>query len=450
MPSRAVDLTRGPVRTHLVRQTTPMLFGIAAMMSFSLVDTWFVALLGEDSLAAMSFTIPVVLTLTSLGIGLMAGTSSVIARQFGQRNLERVRVLATDALLITGALAVVGTVAGVLSIEPLFGLLGATPELLPLIHDYMFVWYLGFVIFLVPMTGTGVIRGAGDAKLQSMAIIVGAVLNLILDPLLIFGLFGFPRLELEGAALASVISRFATLLFGYWVLAYKMRLLTRARPSWHRLVDSWKAVMHVGAPAAGTNMIIPLSTGVVVAMLAEHGAHAVAGFGAATRIEGVVLVVFYAMSSIIGPFMGQNLGAGHIDRIRRAMTESAVFCVALGLVIAGLLALLAVPLMRLFADDAAVITVGVLYLMIVPWSYAGNGVVMVANAAFNGLGRPGPAVIISSLRVVIVYLPLAYLGGRWFGVEGVFGALLVSNLATGVLAYRWHQRTCHRGAPETT
>lgn len=239
-----------------------MMVGILAMMSFNPVDTWFVAQLGGASLAAMSFTFPVVILLISLGVGLMAGTSSVIARALGKGDHERVRSLTTHALILGLGLALICTVVGLLTLDPLFRPLGATDALIPLIRDYMTLWYTGFVFFLVPMVGMAAIRAAGDTRLQSTTMIGAALVNVVLDPLLIFGLAGLPRLELRGAAAATVLARLLSVGVCYWALRHKMHMLTFAHPRVSRVLDSWRAVLHVGFPAAGTNMIIPLSGGV--------------------------------------------------------------------------------------------------------------------------------------------------------------------------------------------
>ncbi len=213
------------MRAHLIALTVPMIWGVLAIMSFNLVDTWFVAQLGADRLAAMSFTFPVVMVLVSLGIGLMAGTSSVLARVIGEGDHSRVRRLTTDALVLAFVLSALFTVLGLLTIDPLFRRLGVTEALLPLVREYMTIWYAGFFCFLVPMVGLGAIRATGDAKFQSRTMMAAALVNLVLDPLLIFGLLGFPRLELAGAALATVLSRGLTLLVGYWALR-RMDLLS--------------------------------------------------------------------------------------------------------------------------------------------------------------------------------------------------------------------------------
>lgn len=437
-------LAEGPVRRHLVRLTVPMVWGILAMMAFNATDTWFVAQLGASQLAAMSFTFPVIMVLISLGIGLMAGTSSVLARAIGRGDQEQARRLATDASLLGLLVSLALTALGLATMDPLFRLLGVAGHIRPFVNQYMTVWYAGFLCFLVPMVGMGAIRASGEMRLQGALMIGSAVLNLILDPLLIFGWLGFPRLGIEGAALATVIARAASLAVGFWFIHFRFHMLSFALPRPAELWASWRSVLHVGLPAAGTNVIIPASLAVIVAMIAPFGAEAVAGFGVATRIEALTLVVFYAMSATIGPFVGQNLGAGRCERILEALRESALFCLAFGALVALALGLAAEALVRLFNDQPEVVAVGAAYLTIVPVSYGTAGIIMVANAAFNGLGQPLPAVAISVVRMGVLYLPLAWLGSRLFAIRGIFAAACLANLLVGIGAYFWNRHTCRR------
>jgi putative MATE family efflux protein len=431
--ARLVD---GPVTAHLVSMTVPMIWAVLAIMLFNATDTWFVAQLGAQPLAAMSFTFPVVMVMTSLGIGMMAGTSSVLARVVGEGDMGQVRRLATDTLSLALLIAVALSLVGLLVLDQLFTLMGASAEVLPMIRDYMRIWFAAFPLVLVPMVVIGAVRATGDTKLQARLMMASAAINLILDPLLIFGWLGFPRLELAGAALASVIARLVTLAAGAWIV-HRMQLLCSPLTSPSGLWRSWKRILHVGLPAAGTNIIIPITAGIIIALLSAFGDRAVAGYGAATRIEALTLVVFFAMSAVIGPFVGQNLGAGKPERIVEALRRSALFCLGLGAFIAVALALLATPLSRLFSDDAQVMTVTTTYLRIVPLSYGTAGIIMVVNAAFNGIGKPLPAVAISVGRTLVLYVPLAYAGSRFFGIAGIFAAACFSNLLSGIIAYAW-------------
>jgi putative MATE family efflux protein len=444
MRQRQAKLTEGPVGRHLVAMTLPMMIGISATMGLYLVDTWFVGQLGPEPLAAIAFTFPVVFTLTSVAIGLGAGTSSVLARAIGADDTEQARRIATDALILALLITVLLSTVGIFTIEPLFRLLGAPAEMIPMIAAYMRIWYVGMVFLVVPMVGMASLRATGDARTPGMLMIGASLLNGVLDPLLIFGLGPFPRLELTGAALAGLIGRAAALAGAIWVLHHRLGLLTLDWPGAAAIRHSWRRILHVGLPAAGTNAIIPISIGVVTAMLAEYGSNVVAGFGVASRVEGMTLITFFAMSAIIGPVVGQNLSAGRLERIDEALALCTRFCLGFGLVLAIVLAVLGRRLAGLFSEDDQVVMVAATYFMIVPLSYGTAGMVMVMNAAFNGMGRPLPAVAVSVLRMAIIYLPLAWLGSAWFGYAGIFGAYAVANLLCGFGAWRWARREVAR------
>ncbi|MCA0894039.1 MATE family efflux transporter [Microbulbifer agarilyticus] len=452
MPSHTSQpsLLEGSVAAHLRRLALPMVWGILATMSFNVVDTYFVAQLGDGPLAAMSFTFPVVMVINALAIGLGAGMSSVVARAYGAGDMQRVRRLVTDATVLAILIALVVSVAGLLTIEPLFRLLGAEQRLLPLITDYMVPWYVGAVFAVVPMVALSALRGIGNSSVTGRIMLGVALFNLILDPLLIFGLLGFPRLELQGAALATVISRGVSFFVAMYILARREHLLAMPTANWAALKDSWSSLLHIGLPAIATNVIIPMSGGVVVALVAAHGADAVAGLGIALRIEPLALIVFYALSSVVGPFMGQNAGAGKLQRLDETVSVLARFCLVFGVVLGVLLWLVGGPIAGLFSDSSQVLDVATAYLYLVPFSYAGYGFVMSANAAFNGLGHPLPATLISFLRVLGVYLPLAWLGNQIWGISGLFLATLLSNLVLGLVAWWWlrkHLRQYAKDAP---
>lgn len=429
-------LTEGAIGRILYRMALPMAGGILATMSLNIIDTLFVAQLGGDALAALSFTFPVVFLAISLSIGLGAGTSTVVAFAAGRNDDLAVKELATDSMTITALLSLLLTIVGLLTIEPLFMALGATREIIPLIKEYMIPWYISVVFLSIPMVGLSAIRALGNTKLQAIIMLGMAVLNIILDPFLIFGWWVFPEMGIEGAAVASLIVRVLSMLVLFYHLHFKMRLLVNPF-CLSRLMVSWKKIMHVGVPAMATNMIIPVSGAVIVALVAQHGSEAVAGFGAASRIESIALIFYYALSAVVGPFCGQNQGAGEIQRMRDAQKITAIFCLISGVLIAVFLALFGRWLSTLFSDDPKVIDAAYAYLFIVPISYCAYGIVMVANACFNGIGKPSPGMVISSARVIFVLLPLAWAGHYFFGLWGIFAAITIANIIVGAWAYRW-------------
>jgi putative MATE family efflux protein len=419
-----------------------MMLGILSAVAFNAADTYFVGQLGTGPLAAISFTFPVVLLVINLSVGLGAGISSVLARAIGAGD-DAAQRLATAALLFTVLFSIILSVLGLLTIEPLFALLGAQPELLPDIRAYMTIWYPGLGFVILSMAAIAILRSVGDTRLPGYLMVAASLLNIVMDPILIFGLLGAPRLEIAGAAIATVTSRgllVAVLLHILW----RRGLLERTWSGVADLLVSWRRILHVGLPATGTNVIIPLTMGAIVALVATFGSDAVAGFGVALRIEGVMLVIYYALSAVIGPVAGQNLGAGKPQRVREALRISVRFCFVSGIAIAVIMAFAGGPIASIFSDEARVVEVAQLYLWITPISYGGAGAVMVCSATLNGLGLPGRAVIVSVTRMLVLYLPLAYFSAPYLGLDGVFVA---GNLFAGVLAYRWF-RSANLGPEE--
>ncbi|WP_249322138.1 MATE family efflux transporter [Halomonas sp. PGE1] len=200
------ELLEGPIATTLLRKTLPVIGGMIAMMSFNLVDTWFIARLGTEPLAAVSFTFPVVFTVISLAIGLGIGTSAVVARRLGQGDHEAVRRRATDAALLALAVGLAMTLLGLATMEPLFRLLGADEALMPHIRDYMGIWYLGAAAVVVPRVLNSILRAHGNTVTQGLMMALAAGVNVLLDWWLIFGVGPFPAMGVSGAALATVLS----------------------------------------------------------------------------------------------------------------------------------------------------------------------------------------------------------------------------------------------------
>ncbi len=444
MESRTARLTQGPVGRHLIDMTVPMLFGITTLMAQSFIDAYFLGMVGDRALAAYSFGFPILMIVTSVAIGLGAGTSSVVARAIGAGDPRRARRLSTDSLILSFLITAVVSVIGLLTIEPLFRLLGAPDNMIPMIRSFMTILYSGVPFVVVGMVGMSSMRATGDTVLPSKLMIAGAVLNVILDPILIFGIGPVPALGLDGAALAGLLARGAIFVGTLYVLHHKLDMITYNKPRMSELRSSWGDILHVGIPAAGTNMIVPIGLAVVTAMIARFGPEAVAGFGVASRIESLVLVIYYAMSSTIGPFVGQNLSAGKEDRIQESLRLCARFCILSGLAIAAILALLSGGLPGLFSDNPDVTNVTRMFLWIAPISYGAYGVVMVVNAAFNGLGKPMPGVVISVTRIAALYIPLALAGQVLFGIAGIFAAYAIANILSGALGYVWAMRTVRR------
>lgn len=429
------SLIEGPINPILVKLTIPMLFGILGMVVFNLVDTIYVGRLGTAELAALSFTFPVVMVVTSIGLGIGVGASSLISFAIGEGNHLKVQRITSDSLVLALALVIIFVLIGYFTIDPLFTALGATPEVLPLIREYMEVWYLGVPFVVVPMVGNNALRAKGDMKTPASIMLFIVTVNIILDPLLIFGLGPFPELGLRGAAIATVFARGLSLFIGLYVLHYRNNMLIFRSPEITEVIASWKSLLSIALPAAGAKIIIPIAIAIVTHLIASYGPEAVAAFGAASRAEFFMLAIVMALSSVLNPFVGQNIGANKVDRAKEALNKGMRFALLWGIGSFALLYIIARPLANLFSTEPEVIENIVLYLHIVPIGYATRGIFDIVANVLNVLRQPLYSAGLIFMQMILLIVPLIYLGSYLWGIKGIFFGLVAANIIAGTIAY---------------
>lgn len=434
MPASTHDLTQGPVTSTLARLAMPMVLGIAAVVLFNVVDTFWIGRLGADALAAISFTLPVSFVVMNVTMGLGVGATSVIARAIGNGDPARVRRLTTHALILANVVVLGVALLGLATIDPLFRALGASEALLPLIRQYMEPWYLGVGFLVIPMVGNSAIRATGDTRTPSLVMILAGGVNVVLDPVLIFGWGSIPALGMQGAAFASVLSWIGAFGTALYILGRRLRLLEGRRPRLAELWVSWREILYIGVPAAGTQLLVPVSTGILTRMVAAYGETAVAAFGVANRLESLAMITLFALSSAIAPFAAQNYGARRTDRVRVALRTAVKFALAWGALAAVVLAALASTLGGLFNEDPRVVETIAFYLVTVPISYGLLGSALVANSIFNAVNKPMWSAFLVVVRLLVLAVPLAVLGSYLFGLRGLFAGICVGNTVVGLLA----------------
>jgi len=434
MVAKNARLTEGPVQKTLIRLTLPMMFGMLGIVIFNLSDTFFVGQLGTNQLAALSFTFPVVLVISSLAMGLGVGASAVISRAIGEGDHHKVQRLTTDSLLLA-VLIVIGFVTlGSFTIESLFRALGATSRIMPYIKVYMRIWYFGMPFVVVPMVGNNAIRATGDAKTPSIIMLIAVCVNTVLDPLLIFGIGPFPELGIKGAAIATIISRFTTFSVAIWILAKREKMIKFEIPKIAEIITSWKRVLFIGVPIAGARIIVPITIGVITKIVSTYGVTAVAGFGVASRIEFFSLAVIHSLATVFGPFLGQNLGAKKNDRVLTAVKISFKFTILWEITIFIFLIIFRNIIARLFINDEQVASTIALYLMVVPLSYTLQGIFILSTTALNVMHKPLQAAGLTIIQMFILCIPLAIIGSRLFGLTGIFTAIALSYIISGLIS----------------
>lgn len=438
------SLIEGPVAPQLLRLSGSMLIGIASIILLNVTDTFFIGQLGAMELAAISFTIPVTMLVVGLTMGVSVGTSAIVSRAIGSGDQQQVRRLTTHCLAFALLLVVFSTVLGFLTIDPVFRLLGANDVQLGYIHQYMEIWYFGIGLVVIPMVGNSAIRATGDTRTPSRIMLLAAVINMILDPLLIFGIGPFPRLELQGAAFATLIAYAFTFVVAVWILTQRENMLMFSRNAFDNLGTHWRSLMRLALPAALTNMLNPLTAAALTHLIAYQGHHAVAAFGVGTRIESLAMIGVMAMSSVLTPFIGQNLGAKENQRVQQAISFSLRFGLYWGIAAGALLWILAEPIASLFSDEEETIRLTTLYLKILPIGYLGLALVVFGSSIFNAFQQPRQAAQLVLLRLLLLCIPLALIGSLIADTLGIFIGLCLANLIAGSRAFivlRYQQKS---------
>jgi len=435
-------LVQRSVKRVLFHMAFPMLAGTIAINAYGLTDTWFVAQLGTLPLAAMGFTFPVVMLLTCLARGIGVGVTTLVSHAIGRHDAEAAARLVTHGVTLVLVVTAVMSVAGYLTIGPVFRRLGADAATLPLIGGYMRTWYAGALFMSLPMLGNGILLSAGDSKAASRFMMLGAGLNLVLDPVMIFGYLGFPAMGIRGAALATVIAQGVSTVWLLLLLHRKHRLLVFGRGALRGQLASLRAILGFGVPSILSMILMPVSAGVITWILSGFGNEAVAASGAAGRIEMFAFVIPMALGISLTPFISQNYGASRLDRIREARRVSTRFALLYGGLVAVVFFLCAPRLASVFSDDPKVVAILVAYIRIISFGYGMMEVHRYCGFILTGLHKPVSSTLLNAVRVLGFLIPLSFLGARLWGVRGVFFGRLVTDLAVGTIGLVWVTHVC--------
>jgi len=428
--------TEGSIWHHLIRMTASGGLGLLALFAVDLADLFFIGLIGEQALAAaVGFAGSIMFFTQSLSIGLSIAVGATVSRALGKNDRLKASELVTSGVIVVFLTSLVLTLVVWIYRLALLTWLGAEGETLTLASDYLAIILPSFPFLAVGMAAGGVMRAQGDAKAALWLTLSGALVNAVLDPLLIFGL----DMGLSGAAVASVFSRLTIFVFGVYMILYSYGLLTR--PSLSYLRRDLPELTAIAVPSVLTNLATPIGLAYVTATMAQYGDAAVAGTAIIGRLQMVAFVGLFALSSVVGPIAGQNWGALHFDRVSAVFRDALKF-VALYCLVASAVLALSTPLIRIAfpvsAESAELIRLFTYGLSLV---YLFNGATFVTNALFNNLGAPKASTVFNIAKATLFTIPFVWLGSRLGGAPGVLigqaiGAALVAIV--GVLwAARW-------------
>ncbi|TGD44288.1 MATE family efflux transporter [Pseudotabrizicola sediminis] len=414
----------GNLMRHVVVMSLTSSVGLMAIFSVDLINILYISWLQDPvATAAVGYAGAVLFFTTSFGIGISIAVSAVVARALGQRDVMLARRRATNGLMLGLGLGIGFTAVVWVLLGPIVGLLGATGPTAEATVHYLSLSMLGQPFLMLGITGAGVLRSHGDARRAMMVTVWGAVVLAIADPILIFG-FGW---GLPGAAWAANLSRLVIAGMAIWPLWRRHGGFTRVTAA--GLAEDIRAMAGIAGSAVLTQVATPVGQAFVTRMIAPYGEAAVAGMAITGRLTPVALGVIFALAGAVGPIVGQNAGAGRMDRVRRTVWDSVIFTAVVISLVTLVLFGLRGPTADLFHAEG--VTRDLVFLFCGPLAllFFFNGLLFISNAACNNLGRPFLSTLLNWGRHTLGTIPFAlWFAGVW-GAEGV----LIGQAAGGVI-----------------
>jgi MATE family, multidrug efflux pump len=429
-------LVNAPIPGLVRELAIPASVGFFFNTMYNVVDTWYAGRFNTEALAALSLTFPVFFILLATSSGFSTGATALIGNALGRDDRREAALTASQGIILSLVVAFLMMVVGYLTAPTLYTLLGATDQYLQLCLDYLHIILVGSVFVCTFYMFNGVLNSLGDTKAFRNYLLMATIANIILDPILMYGWLGLPAMGVKGIALATVIAQGG----GAFYLgrrAWRTGLLHRSEGAcWKPDLAVFKAITAQGIPASLNMMSVALGIFVITYFLSEFGQQVVAAYGAATRIEQIVLMPVLGLNVAALSLTAQNSGAGRLDRVR----QLAGTCLKYGGVVmlfgSALLFFGAEILMKFFTPDPEVVEIGSHYLRIAAFLEFSYVILFVNTSILQGLKKPTFALWIGLYRQLVMPITLFWLTTRMLnlGLNGIWWSIFVINWSAGLVA----------------
>ncbi len=433
----SAQILQDRITVTLFKLSIPTITAFSFHTLFNFIDRLFLSYVGEVEFAAVGMAFILQMVLISIGVGFSIGTTSLVARYTGAGQRSDANRAASHALVLAGCVYVPIGFLGPLFSERFFQLIGTSAEMIPHVTGYTDIILVGAVFQLFMMTGNGILRGEGNTIAPMRAMMTATFINILLDPLLIFGPGPLPALGVKGAALATVTSRAMGCFVLYGSLFSRDNLV---RPSFRRFKFSRGYIMGiwgVGGPTTLATLANSIGLSVIFILLKPYGDSAKAAFTMGFTYQQVALLPVVGISSGVLTMVGQNFGAGNIDRIRYIITRGTAVSVFGMAIVTTFYSLARYPLAKVFLSSPEVLEAGVLLLPILSLGYPFQAVRTIVASVFQGLGMGMRSLILSFLQMVILSLPLAMLGNVLIGFPGIWIGLVSGHALASLIGIAW-------------
>ncbi|AOW80443.1 MATE family drug/sodium antiporter [Halodesulfurarchaeum formicicum] len=446
-----IELRSGSIGKPLFFLSLPVVLTNLFQTAYNLADTFWLGQYSTEALAAISFAWPPVFLLMMLGMGISVAGSVLVAQNTGAEEHREAELAAAQTITDTTVVALLfGTIAYFVA-RPFVAFLGASPEVVGLAAGYLEIISLGFVFMMVYMVFNALMRGYGDT-LTPMVVMFGTVLlNIVLDPFLIFGWglpahwpvldgVAFPELGIRGAAYATIFSRAVGLVVGLAIMFGDRWGITIHWSDLRPRAGYLLKILRIGAPASVEGVSRAISVNLLMLVVGWFATPIVAAYGIGTRIFSMVFLPGVAVDRSVETMTGQNIGAEKPDRAAAAARIAAITLFIVLSLLGAVTYLLASPIAGLFTDDPAVVAAATQFLRYVAPSFGFIGVMRAYSGSLRGAGKTLTVAAIAIVMLAVVRFPVAWVLAERIGESGIWLSYVVSNVAGAVVAYAWYQR----------
>lgn len=439
MKKSGIDLTDGNVTKGLIQLVVPMILGNFLNIAYNVVDSiWIGQMVGPRGLAAIAVSFPIILILMAVASGVTVASNILIGQYFGANDTKSLlyisRVSTTISIIVALSLSVLGYIFAPL----LMRFLNAPDTVMVYSVSYFRISMIGFPFVFYYFLIASLLRGIGDTVRPLIFLAVASILNIILDPLMIKGLFGFPAMGLDGAAYATVISQIVSVIISMIYLKVKDSVV-RANP--FRIVFDMKIaklMFKIGLPFASMQLIVSTSWIFLNRLINTHGEAASASVAVSSRVDSMTFLPLMALSAAIATMSAQNIGANKMHRVGEIYKAGLKIGIAIAVIMAAFSMSFPEIIIKMFTDDTSVIAYSKSYIYVVMPALIMLAVMFATNGIINGAGKTFMLMLFSFISLIIIRIPIAYFLDPKIGLWGVWAAMACSNFASMVLSLSYY------------
>lgn len=429
------DFTKGNISRAILLLSIPMVLEMSMESIFAVVDIFFVSKLGPEAIATVGLTESMLTIIYAIAIGLSMATTAIVSRRIGEKDRKGAAISAVQSIFVAAIVSLPITLLGLFYSDELLRLMGASQTIVSELTGYTTIMLSFNVVIMMLFIINAVFRGAGDAAISMRVLWLANILNIILDPLLIFGIGPFPELGVTGAAVATTIGRGTGVAFQFYQLAGRSKRISIKKHHWQFNFPVMKNLFRLSLGGIGQYLIATSSWIGLVRIIAEFGSEALAGYTIAIRIIIFSLLPSWGMSNAAATLVGQNLGAGQPERAEKSVWITALFNMGVLMLIGALFYIFATDLVMLFAAEEEVISIGAQCLQVICYGYLFYSWGMIMTQAFNGAGDTTTPTLLNFICFWAVEIPVAYFLAMNLGFEeyGVFLSIVLAESLLGIL-----------------